>query len=256
MLSLLFSCFISKNSLETDVIGEIFMLDSPTSHFSLTTLTTRKSTNSPKYSDTIVYLRRRLMSSLTRLQCFLSPLKRTRIKYIRTSSSLNYDRNTGIITSKEKTPLTRTLIGLEIHAQLTNTNRKLFSPSNTNFDNTNPNTKICHFDIAYPGALPLLSKKAIYEAILTASALNCKINEVSRFERKHYIYPDLPHGYQITQQRWPFASDGMLVVNDDVCLPLDRIQLEMDSGKTIVGEDGLLLDYNRAGFPVCIFILF
>ena len=209
--------------------------------------------------------------SLIRLQYSLLQLRKPGrkqqraliINFKREKSSLTYNRKTGVICNDKhnKQPISRTLIGLEIHAQLTSTSRKLFSPSSTNVstkNNSNPNTNICHFDIAYPGALPQLSGAAVHSAILTACALNCTINETSRFERKHYIYPDLPHGYQITQQRWPFATSGMLLVNEDITVPMERIQLEMDSGKTIVLDDNhdengkgrLLLDYNRAGVPV------
>jgi len=146
-----------------------------------------------------------------------------------TSSSLHYDRDTGIIWEKtlslsdvQKKPIYQTIIGIEIHAQLS-IPTKLFSSAptrhhsdtnNNNINNTSPaipNTNVHPYDIAYPGTLPSSpSIHAIQSSILASAALNCNINAVSRFERKHYFYPDLPTGYQITQQRWPLASDGMI----------------------------------------------
>ncbi len=148
--------------------------------------------------------------------------------------SLNYNRDTGIIsstttisadTSNDDEPnqnvtnqsLFHTIIGIEIHAQLS-VPTKLFSPSPTkhnsylaSFNTTAiPNSSISLHDIGYPGTLPLISKKSIQYAVLSAAALNCQIQHTSRFERKHYFYPDLPLGYQVTQQRWPLAKDGEL----------------------------------------------
>ena len=152
--------------------------------------------------------------------------------------SLQYNRDTGIISSAEfddDTSLTsnnskhskelfHTVIGIEIHAQLS-VPTKLFSSSptkhhpilsNSNNHNTSPppplpNTSIQLHDIGYPGTLPLLSKQSVQYAILSAAALQCQIQYQSRFERKHYFYPDLPLGYQVTQQRWPLAKNGVLV---------------------------------------------
>jgi len=145
-----------------------------------------------------------------------------------TSSSLHYDRDTGIIWEKtlslsdiQKKPIYQTIIGIEIHAQLS-IPTKLFSSAptrhcettknkNINTSSTLPNTNVHPYDIAYPGTLPSSpSIQAVQSSILASATLNCNINKISRFERKHYFYPDLPTGYQITQQRWPLASDGML----------------------------------------------
>ena len=142
------------------------------------------------------------------------------------SSSLHYDRDTGIIWEKtlslsdvQKKPIYQTIIGIEIHAQLSIPS-KLFSsaPTRHHSETTNintspalPNTNVHPYDIAYPGTLPSPpSIQAIKSSMLASAALNCNINTVSRFERKHYFYPDLPTGYQITQQRWPLASNGMI----------------------------------------------
>jgi aspartyl-tRNA(Asn)/glutamyl-tRNA(Gln) amidotransferase subunit B len=120
--------------------------------------------------------------------------------------------------------LYQTIIGIEIHAQLS-IPTKLFSSAPTRHEShdnkkstSSPssttaipsNTNVHPFDIAYPGTLPTLSHSAIKASILSAASLNCRtIHHYSKFERKHYFYADLPQGYQITQQRWPLASEGL-----------------------------------------------
>lgn len=138
---------------------------------------------------------------------------------------LCYDRDTGIVWEasppssparrKRLRPLYQTVIGIEIHAQLS-VPTKLFSSAPTrhrpssNDATSNANASVHPYDLAYPGTLPSLSLAAVKASILSAAALNCRVHNLSRFERKHYFYPDLPHGYQITQQRWPLASDGLI----------------------------------------------
>lgn len=127
------------------------------------------------------------------------------------SCDLVYDRDTGIIwqtsSSKRIRPLYQTIIGIEIHAQLA-IPTKLFSPSPTTA--AAANTHVHPFDLGYPGTLPSLSYSAVRASVLSASVLNCSVHKLSRFERKHYFYPDLPAGYQVTQQRWPLGSDGLI----------------------------------------------
>jgi aspartyl-tRNA(Asn)/glutamyl-tRNA(Gln) amidotransferase subunit B len=111
------------------------------------------------------------------------------------------------------------------------------------------------FDLAVPGTLPMTSRSAVQAAVLTAAALQCEIASMSRFERKHYHYADLPFGYQVTQQRWPIARNGTLTNSKAIAVGIDRIQLEQDTGKTTnttVKENGesvtkSLVDFNRAG---------
>lgn len=135
---------------------------------------------------------------------------------------LSYDRDTGIIWEMSSSPhnrirpLYQTIIGIEIHAQLS-IPTKLFSSAPTRHNPsygvnaTHPaNTLVHAYDIAYPGTLPSLSQSAVKASVLSAAALGCTVHRESRFERKHYFYPDLPLGYQITQQRWPLASDGLV----------------------------------------------
>ena len=159
------------------------------------------------------------------------------------------DPESGIVYH-HKEPRFQTVIGMEIHAQL-NIPTKLFS-SAPRIDslNTSPNTAVWPLDVAVPGVLPRVSLEAVQAALLTAAACNCEIPKVSRFERKHYAYADLPLGYQVTQQRWPIAKRGTLKSrrrvdpkdkkrtkkeskNKYVTVGIDRIQLEQDTGKTI-----------------------
>jgi aspartyl-tRNA(Asn)/glutamyl-tRNA(Gln) amidotransferase subunit B len=182
-------------------------------------------------------------------------------------SSWTADLETGLVSSKKKdTPLFQTIIGLEIHAQL-NISTKLFSGSNLPKSVFQaPNTCVRPFDVATPGFLPRLSREAVHAAVLTAAATKCNIPYMSRFERKHYFYADSPLGYQVTQQRWPLAKDGVLVCrkepkgkkkkkktadHDEFSVRIERIQLEQDTGKTIMttrqGETESLVDFNRAG---------
>jgi aspartyl-tRNA(Asn)/glutamyl-tRNA(Gln) amidotransferase subunit B len=143
---------------------------------------------------------------------------------------LTYNRDTGIVSSSSSASsasssiqqLYQTIIGIEIHAQLS-IPTKLFSSaptrhhhnngtmSNTTITSASVNTHVHPFDLAYPGTLPSLSHDAIKASILSAAVLKCRnIHHYSKFERKHYFYADLSSGYQITQQRWPLASDGLV----------------------------------------------
>ncbi|EED92169.1 glutamyl-trna amidotransferase, partial [Thalassiosira pseudonana CCMP1335] len=148
----------------------------------------------------------------------------------------------------------QTIIGIEIHAQLS-IPTKLFSSAPTRHNPsfgvnaTHPaNTLVHAYDIAYPGTLPSLSQSAVKASVLSAAALGCTVHRESRFERKHYFYPDLPLGYQITQQQWPLASDGLVTFepysNSQMQLRIERIQIEQDTGKT---TNHSYIDYNRAG---------
>uniref|UniRef100_K1QNM8 Putative glutamyl-tRNA(Gln) amidotransferase subunit B, mitochondrial n=1 Tax=Magallana gigas TaxID=29159 RepID=K1QNM8_MAGGI len=147
------------------------------------------------------------------------------------------------------------VIGLEIHAQI-NTKSKLFSASSTAFG-APTNTQVSIFDAALPGTLPVLNGECVRAGVKTAIALNSKINKVSKFDRKHYFYADLPQGYQITQQRQPLAVGGeveyiLIDQNNRYVTKTARItqlQLEQDSGRSLHDEEGRqsLIDLNRAG---------
>uniref|UniRef100_A0A8C2XQT1 Glutamyl-tRNA(Gln) amidotransferase subunit B, mitochondrial n=1 Tax=Cyclopterus lumpus TaxID=8103 RepID=A0A8C2XQT1_CYCLU len=149
------------------------------------------------------------------------------------------------------------VVGLEVHAQI-NSNTKLFSGSSVRFS-APPNSLVSPFDASLPGTLPVLNKRCVEAAVMTALALNCTINKKSLFDRKHYFYADLPAGYQITQQRRPIAVDGTLTYSilggkkrSQVIRrtsTIKQIQLEQDSGKSLHDDlrSQTLIDLNRAG---------
>ncbi|MHB8870930.1 MAG: Asp-tRNA(Asn)/Glu-tRNA(Gln) amidotransferase subunit GatB [Candidatus Doudnabacteria bacterium] len=146
------------------------------------------------------------------------------------------------------------VIGLEIHVQL-KTKSKMFCDSPNNPDETVPNMNICEVCTAQPGTLPVANKEAVRLGAMLGLALNCKIANISKFDRKSYFYPDLPKGYQISQYDKPIAEHGYLDINVDGVVKRVRIRrahLEEDAGKNIHPE-GLgysLVDYNRAGCPL------
>lgn len=145
----------------------------------------------------------------------------------------------------------RAVIGFEIHVEL-KTKSKMFGMAVNNPDEEKPNFNIDEIVTAEPGTLPVANKEAIRMTALTGLALNCKIDEWSKFDRKHYFYPDLPKGYQISQFDQPIARDGYLdvTVNGKVKrIHITRAHLEEDAGKNIhpAGLPYSLVDYNRAG---------
>ncbi len=146
------------------------------------------------------------------------------------------------------------VIGFEIHVQLA-TKAKMFSPAPNNPDETVPNTNIDEIVTGQPGTLPVANKEAIRLAAMVGLALNCTIDEFSKFDRKHYFYPDLPKGYQISQYDQPIAKKGYLdieVNGKTKRIGITRAHLEEDAGKNVHPE-GLpysLVDYNRAGAPL------
>ncbi|XP_056011956.1 glutamyl-tRNA(Gln) amidotransferase subunit B, mitochondrial-like isoform X2 [Ostrea edulis] len=147
------------------------------------------------------------------------------------------------------------VIGLEIHAQI-NCKSKLFSASSTTFG-APTNSQVSIFDAALPGTLPVLNGECVRAGVKTAIALRSKINRVSKFDRKHYFYADLPQGYQITQQRQPLAVGGEVeyILIDEKnryvlkTARVTQLQLEQDSGQSLHDEVGRqsLIDLNRAG---------
>jgi len=147
-----------------------------------------------------------------------------------------------------------TVIGLEVHAQL-KTDSKIFCNSATEFGNEH-NSQVCPVCLGYPGVLPVLNKKALEFAILTGLALNSKIAERSKFDRKQYFYPDLPKNYQVSQYDMPVCIGGHLDINGKT-IRINRAHLEEDAGKLVhAGAAGLagstysLVDYNRTGVPL------
>ncbi len=148
------------------------------------------------------------------------------------------------------------VIGLETHVQL-KTRTKLFCSCATNSESAPVNTNVCAICLGHPGTLPVLNEDALRFAVMLATALNGNVAPHSKFDRKHYFYPDLPKAYQISQFDLPVMTEGYV----DLDLPeakgtprigLERMHLEEDAAKNIHGDDGkTYVDFNRAGTPLC-----
>ncbi|MGY4237048.1 aspartyl-tRNA(Asn)/glutamyl-tRNA(Gln) amidotransferase subunit B [Bradyrhizobium sp. USDA 4449] len=144
-----------------------------------------------------------------------------------------------------------TVIGMEIHAQVTSKS-KLFSGASTAFGG-DPNTQVSLVDAAMPGMLPVINEECVRQAVRTGLGLNAKINLRSVFDRKNYFYPDLPQGYQISQYKSPIVGEGDVLVELDggrsVSIGIERLHLEQDPAK--MQHDKLpsqsLIDLNRCG---------
>lgn len=146
------------------------------------------------------------------------------------------------------------VIGLEIHVQLA-TQSKMFDRCSADWFGKEPNTVVGPLTLGLPGTLPVPNKKAIQWAILVGKALNCKTNKVSKFDRKHYFYPDLPKAFQLSQYDQPFSYDGYYEMTSRRTgkikkVGITRAHLEEDTGKLIHKDDETLVDFNRAGVPL------
>ena len=146
------------------------------------------------------------------------------------------------------------VIGLEVHAQLL-TQSKIFTSDSAQYGSA-PNTNVSVITLAHPGTLPRLNKKAMEFAIKMGIACHSEISRVNIFDRKNYFYPDLPKGYQITQDRTPICKGGYVTINtkdgSEVNIPLTKIHLEEDAGKSlhVNAEEDTLVDFNRSGVPL------
>jgi aspartyl-tRNA(Asn)/glutamyl-tRNA(Gln) amidotransferase subunit B len=149
------------------------------------------------------------------------------------------------------------VIGLEVHVQL-QTESKIFSSSSATFG-AEENTRVDPICLGLPGVLPVLNKKAVEYAIRMGLATYCTIVERSIFARKHYFYPDLPKGYQISQYEEPLCENGFLEIEQEdgaiKRINIIRIHLEEDAGKSVhnedyVAENETLIDLNRCGVPL------
>jgi aspartyl-tRNA(Asn)/glutamyl-tRNA(Gln) amidotransferase subunit B len=142
-------------------------------------------------------------------------------------------------------------IGLEVHIRL-NTKSKIFSPAPNKFG-CPPNSIAHYIDLGLPGTLPLLNREVVYAALKLGLVLNANINQKSVMCRKHYFYPDLSKGYQITQGKQPIATGGYLRIQGvgfDKNVGIADIHLEEDAGKLVHTDEDTNIDYNRAGSPL------
>lgn len=139
-------------------------------------------------------------------------------------------------------------IGLEIHIEL-KTKTKMFCSCKNDAEERQPNVNICPICMGHPGTLPVANEEALRKAIKTGLALNCRIPEYSKFDRKNYFYPDLPKGYQISQYDRPLCQEGFLEVGGKK-IRITRVHLEEDTGRLLHESDASLVDFNRAGIPL------
>jgi aspartyl-tRNA(Asn)/glutamyl-tRNA(Gln) amidotransferase subunit B len=157
------------------------------------------------------------------------------------------------MVSKEIISQYELVIGLEVHAQLL-TKSKIFATDLSEYGSL-PNTNISVITLGHPGVLPKLNKKTVEFAIRMGLACGSEITRHSIFSRKNYFYPDLPKGYQITQDKTPICKGGQVIIkvgNEEKTIHLTRIHLEEDAGKSmhLAGETDTLVDFNRAGTPL------
>ena len=151
-----------------------------------------------------------------------------------------------------------TVIGLEVHCQLL-TRSKMFCPCSADYSGAGPNTHVCPVCLGMPGVLPVINEQAIEFITMTGLALNCKIAEFSKFDRKNYHYPDLMKGYQVSQYDLPICYDGWLDVEVDGYtrrVGITRVHMEEDTARLLhrvdasTGEGYSLVDVNRSGTPL------
>lgn len=147
------------------------------------------------------------------------------------------------------------IIGLEIHIQ-TKTKSKMFCKCPTGYFHKEPNSHVCPVCLGLPGALPVPNKRALELCILMGIATNCDIEKEILFDRKHYFYPDLPKGYQISQYKRPICSDGYVELTEGKTVEIERIHQEEDVAKSThhaelnTGKEYSLIDYNKSGVPL------
>lgn len=142
-------------------------------------------------------------------------------------------------------------IGLEIHCSV-KSNTKMFSPSKNGY-NELPNTNVNEIDLAFPGVLPQVNMEGVRKAIKMALALNCDVPKYFVFDRKNYYYPDLPKGFQITQNDYPVGTNGYVNVyvnGEEKQIKIHDIHLEEDTASLDHYETYSLIDYNRCGVPL------
>ncbi|MBI2989952.1 MAG: Asp-tRNA(Asn)/Glu-tRNA(Gln) amidotransferase subunit GatB [Candidatus Magasanikbacteria bacterium] len=151
-----------------------------------------------------------------------------------------------------------TIIGMEVHVEL-KTESKMFCSCKNTPDSGEPNSSICEICTAQPGSLPVPNRKAVEWTVLIGRSLGCTIREISKFDRKHYFYPDLPKGYQISQYDEPIAEQGKIElsfpveenIRPNAKIGIHRVHLEEDTAKLLHNnKKETLVDFNRAGTPL------
>ena len=146
-----------------------------------------------------------------------------------------------------------TVIGMEVHVEL-HTASKMFCRCPADHFQIDANQHICPVCTAQPGALPVINGRAVELTVMTGMALQCEIRPHSVFERKNYVYPDLPKGYQVSQYELPLCEHGWVEIagddGDAKRIGIVRVHLEEDTGKLVHQGNSSLVDYNRAGVPL------
>lgn len=162
-----------------------------------------------------------------------------------------------LTTLAAETTQFRTVIGLEVHAQLL-TKSKMYCGCAAAYADAEPNTHVCMVCLGLPGALPVINRAAIETCILTGIALNCDVPAFCKLDRKNYVYPDLPKGYQISQYDLPLCVDGEIVFETGGGARragITRVHIEEDTGRLVhrsieTGQEISLVDLNRSGVPL------
>ena len=148
------------------------------------------------------------------------------------------------------------VIGLEVHVQL-NTDSKMFCSCSGSYQEMEPNSLVCEVCLGLPGSLPSVNIEAVKSAIKLGLSLGCDISDVTKFDRKNYVYPDLMKGYQISQFDMPIATNGKINVENKSSeikssIRINRVHMEEDVAKLIHNElnDSVFMDLNRSGMPL------
>ena len=143
------------------------------------------------------------------------------------------------------------VVGIEVHVEL-KTKEKAFCTCSAEYGGE-MNSKCCPVCLGMPGALPVVNPEAVKLAVKAGLALGCETSEISRFDRKHYFYPDLPKGYQITQFYDPICKNGEVKIKTSMgekTVRIERLHIEEDAGKLKRDGDLLIIDHNRCGVPL------
>jgi len=141
------------------------------------------------------------------------------------------------------------VLGLEIHLH-PKTQNKMFCYCDANIWQAEPNTHVCPTCLGLPGALPVPNFEAVKKTQFLGLALECNLNTTSKFDRKHYFYPDLPKGYQISQYKEPLCINGKLALTSGQVADIERIHLEEDVAKSVHEKTKTLIDFNKSGIPL------